>query len=228
MKIIIPLAKERRRDLVLNRIYNGIDFRFDKILKTRGWIRTQENIDNTFLILKNGILERLLFEIIKRWRLKGVNAVFISGDCNGAAMTVLSVLPQILESEKEDFLVDLSDIYFESELNSISEFSNMKSTAMTFNSRNSRYSYIMTDSKNNVTAAAEKKVISNSASVGVYYFKEISDYIDGIQYSLENKEECTYKGMYYICPLFNGISKKCGKKAQILSVSNVVDIKEQA
>lgn len=77
---------------------------------------------------------------------------------------------------------------------------NYDACIMTFNSNESKWSYV-NEHNNLVTEVAEKIVISEKATTGIYYCKEGRDYI---KYSLRMIEDCyRVNGEYCICPVFN-------------------------
>jgi len=77
---------------------------------------------------------------------------------------------------------------------------------LTFKSNSSNYSYVDLDGEGNVIATAEKKVISDKACVGIYYFKEGRQFCDNaremIQRNLRTNNE------FYITPLYNLLVEK--------------------
>ena len=59
----------------------------------------------------------------------------------------------------------------------------------------------------NFLISQEKSVISNLASAGTYIFKNISTYLHSLAFILDNPEAYSYKDLFYVCPLFNGVSR---------------------
>ena len=72
---------------------------------------------------------------------------------------------------------------------------------LTFEAIHPKWSYAKTDKKNFVSEVAEKKVISNNATVGVYFWKKGNDYVkyaeQMIQKNIRDNNE------FYVCPVFN-------------------------
>jgi dTDP-glucose pyrophosphorylase len=52
-----------------------------------------------------------------------------------------------------------------------------------------------------VLETAEKKVISNNATAGIYYFKHGKDFVKAAQAMIH--KGCHHNGEYYVCPAFN-------------------------
>lgn len=74
-------------------------------------------------------------------------------------------------------------------------------TLLTFKSNSSNYSYVQEDANGLVTKTEEKKVISDKACVGIYYFAKGSVFCSYADKMI--KEEITTKGEFYITPLYN-------------------------
>ena len=71
----------------------------------------------------------------------------------------------------------------------------------TFTSSSPAHSYVILDDEGFVTKAAEKKVISNNAVGGLYYYKQGSLFVEYAEESVNKKDKT--KGEYYICPVYN-------------------------
>jgi len=88
-----------------------------------------------------------------------------------------------------------------------------------FGSNNPAHSYVAVGAEGFVTRAAEKRVISENAVGGLYYFRRGSDFV---KYSKEMiSRELKVKGEYYICPVFNLLieaDKKIGIEKQSVHV----------
>lgn len=72
---------------------------------------------------------------------------------------------------------------------------------LTFESTHPKWSYVKNNQDGFVVEVAEKKVISNQATVGIYYWKKGSDYVryaeDMIKKNIRTNNE------FYVCPVFN-------------------------
>mgnify|MGYP003111456730 FL=1 len=71
----------------------------------------------------------------------------------------------------------------------------------TFKSNCDNYSYALSDENGLVKKTAEKKVISDEACVGIYYFKAGHIFCRAAETMIE--EDMTTKGEFYISPLYN-------------------------
>lgn len=82
------------------------------------------------------------------------------------------------------------------------------SSIATFTASHPKWSYAKTKrlrlaEKLSVTEVAEKKVISDNATVGVYYFETASLFIDAAHNMI--KKNIRVNGEFYVCPVFNEI-----------------------
>lgn len=75
----------------------------------------------------------------------------------------------------------------------------------TFKSNSNNYSYALLDEDGFVKKTAEKKVISDEACVGIYYFKSGSMFCKAAKSMIE--QDLTTKGEFYISPLYNLLIK---------------------
>ena len=72
---------------------------------------------------------------------------------------------------------------------------------LTFESIHPKWSFAKTDEFGFVTAVAEKKPISNKATIGVYHWNKGSDYIKYTKQMIE--KDIRVNGEFYICPVYN-------------------------
>ena len=71
---------------------------------------------------------------------------------------------------------------------------------VTFNSTNPHHSYVRVK-KSLVTEVAEKIVISDKASAGIYYFKKGSEYVKSTKQMID--KDIRTNNEFYICPVYN-------------------------
>ena len=95
---------------------------------------------------------------------------------------------------------------------------NYDGAILTFKSIHPKWSYVKADQNDIITEVAEKKVISNRATVGVYYWKKGSDYIkytkDMINKNIRVNNE------FYVCPVYNQAIKD-NKKIKAVNVDEM-------
>ena len=131
------------------------------------------------------------FEIIK-----------INGITQGAACTVLLATQYI--NNDNDLIIANCDQFIETDINDfIKEARNKKNDGfiMTFKASHPKWSYLRIDETERVIEATEKKVISNKATVGLYYFKKGSDFVEGAQSMIY--KDIRHNNEFYVCPVYN-------------------------
>lgn len=124
----------------------------------------------------------------------------------GAAETVLLAKKNI--SPENELIISNSDQFFQFDLKAYLSKKNRNFDGLIpyFHATHPRWSYIETDEKNRVIKTVEKEVISNKATVGVYYFKKGKDFIEGASDMIEKK--IMVSGEYYVCPVYNLLIEK--------------------
>ena len=89
---------------------------------------------------------------------------------------------------------------------------------LTFESIHPKWSYAKCDDNLMVTEVAEKKVISKNATVGVYYWKKGSDYVNYANKMIKKNKRVNNE--FYVCPVFNEAIND-GKKIAISRVEKM-------
>jgi HAD superfamily hydrolase (TIGR01509 family) len=132
----------------------------------------------------------------------GAKVVTVDGLTEGAACTVLSARECI--NNHSELILANSDQYLDF---NISEFvARMRSLGadagmLTFKSNDPKWSYAKVSTDGIVTEVAEKKVISDQATVGIYYYRRGADFVAAA-------DRMIYKNIrvnneFYVCPVFN-------------------------
>lgn len=128
--------------------------------------------------------------------------VQVNGVTEGAACTTL--LAQDLINNDNPLLIANSDQYIEWNSNeAMYAFSadDIDGGILTFESTHPKWSYAALNHRGLVEQVAEKMVISNHATAGVYYWKKGSDYVkyakDMIAQDIRTNNE------FYVCPVYN-------------------------
>jgi hypothetical protein len=89
---------------------------------------------------------------------------------------------------------------------------------LTFEATHPKWSYARVGTDGFVSEVAEKKVISNEATVGVYYWKKGSDYVKYAEQMIE--KNIRVNNEFYVCPVFNE-AIGAGKKIKVKRVENM-------
>jgi dTDP-glucose pyrophosphorylase len=138
------------------------------------------------------------------------------GQIKGAAPTALLATSFI--NTEDELLIANADQYIEGGIDGFVEKARSSSKdglIMTFNASHPRWSYARTDADGNVLETAEKKVISNNATVGIYYFKKGSDFVRAAQSMIH--KDIKHDDQFYICPSYNELILE-GKQVAIYSI----------
>ncbi len=120
----------------------------------------------------------------------------------GAACTVL-LAKDYIDNDSE-LLIANSDQYVDMNINDFiatARRSNADGYILTFNSTHPKWSFVRKDNNGNVIEVAEKKPISNEATVGVYYFKKGSDFVKGVEEMIF--DDLRVNNEFYVCPVYN-------------------------
>ena len=143
------------------------------------------------------------------------------GLTDGAACTVLKAKKLI--NNNNPLMIANSDQYIDSDinlyLNDMVE-RNLDGLIMTMTADDPKWSFAKTGKNRMVTDVAEKEVISNEATVGIYNFKKGSDFVfhaeDMISKNLRVNNE------FYVAPVYNQLIKN-NKKIGIYNIGKEAD-----
>ncbi len=183
-KPLIDVMDKTMIEVVVNNLKPKCDHRFIFIVQKEHF----EKYD-LYHVLQNATDNK--FEIIQ-----------IDGITEGAACTVLTAMEYI--NNDDNLLIANSDQFVEIDLDSFIDEGrkeNLDGLIMTFKASHPKWSYARTDKDNKVIEVAEKKVISDEATVGIYYFKKGSDYVKGAQSMIE--KDIRTNNEFYVCPVYN-------------------------
>jgi len=145
--------------------------------------------------------------------------VQVNGVTEGAACTTL--LAKDLINNNEPLLIANSDQYVEWNSNEcMYAFSadEIDGGILTFNAHHPKWSYAQVGDDGFVKEVAEKKVISNNATVGIYYWSKGSEYVKYAE-KMINKN-IRVNNEFYVCPVYNEAIND-GKKIRIKQVENM-------
>ena len=120
----------------------------------------------------------------------------------GAACTVL-LAKKYIDNDKP-LIIANSDQFIEwNPSETMYNFSTKKIDGgiLTFDTLHPKWSYAKVDKNNLVTEVAEKKVISNHGTVGVYYWKKGQDFVKYAEQMID--KDIRVNNEFYVCPVFN-------------------------
>lgn len=128
--------------------------------------------------------------------------VQINGITAGAACTVLTAKQHI--NDDNDILIANSDQYIDFDVSAFIDRAregDRHGLIQTFEASHPKWSYARTDKNGRVLEVAEKRLISNKATTGLYYFKRGKDFVRGTEAMI--RKNCTHNGEFYVCPVYN-------------------------
>ncbi len=205
MKIIIPMAGKGSR-------FAEAGYAFPKpLIDIKGKPMIEVVVDNlrpssdhtfVFICLREHYEKYDLHNVLKNATRNKFEVVLINGVTEGAACTVLTA-KQYIDND-DDILIANSDQYIELPLDEFikdAHTGDKDGLIMTFQSSHPKWSFARTDSSGKVVETAEKKVISNHATVGLYYFKKGTDYVKGAENMIH--KDIRYNNEFYVCPVYN-------------------------
>ncbi len=91
---------------------------------------------------------------------------------------------------------------------------------MTMKSEDDKWSYAKTDSNGFVIETAEKKVISEDATVGIFNFSKGSDFVKYVKKMIH--DDLRVNNEFYICPVYNYLIQN-GKRIGIYPIGKEFD-----
>jgi len=132
----------------------------------------------------------------------GCNIIKINEITEGAALTCLKAtnlinnnMPLIIANS--DQIVEWDSNYFIEYLQNL----NADGGIASFTSNHPKWSYAKINNEGLVSEVAEKRVISNTATVGIYYWKHGSDFVKYANQMINLNKRVNNE--FYVCPIFN-------------------------
>ncbi len=206
MQVIVPLAGP---DLLSEKgfrpmtDYNGQPM-ISSLLKRRNWHLSGEvqSQDYVFIIRTVSGVEKL--ETFLMHEFPGCSIIILSALTQGTLCSALAGASLVKDFDAP-ICVDLADIDYSSDFAPVKYFSENKKTygaLLTFTSSQPKFSYLKVEGEN-VLECVEKKVISDVASAGTYFYRDLHSFLLAAQESIRRREQVMVKGSLFICPSFN-------------------------
>ncbi len=183
-KPLIDVAGKTMIEVVVNNLRPSVPHRF------------------IFVCLKDQYDQYDLYHILQRATRDQFEVIPILGKTEGAACTAL-LASRFINNENE-LVIANGDQFLEYKLDDFIAAARAKSAdgeILTFPSSHPKWSYARVSADNQVTEVAEKKVISEHATAGIYYFKHGTDFVKAAQNMIH--KDIRHNGEFYICPTFN-------------------------
>lgn len=220
LNIVIPMAGAGKK-------FQEAGYAFPKpLIDIHGKTMIQVVIDNLkpsvphrfiFICLREHYETYDLHNVLKNATDNNFEVVIINSPTQGAASTVLCAAQHI--NNDSELIIANSDQVLDFGIDSFITEARSKNTdglILTFNASHPKWSYARVDENGKVLETAEKKVISNHATAGLYYYKKGKDFVHGAQ-------EMIHKGIhhnneFYVCPVFNELILE-GKNIYIMEIN---------
>ena len=160
------------------------------------------NIGKRIIVAQKKHIEKYSIDSLLQTLASESVLVEVDGLTEGAACTVLKT--ESLINNNNELIIANSDQYLNIDIMKFIERmrnENADGGILTFKDDNPKWSYAKCDSNGKVVEVAEKVVISNQATVGVYYYKHGSDFVKYTKQMIE--KNIRVNNEFYVCPVFN-------------------------
>ena len=154
-----------------------------------------------FICLKEHIEKFAIDKQLQKWE-KDCIIVTVSEVTEGAACTVL--LGKKYLNNDDQLMIANSDQWIDFNINEYLDHLNitgLDGLIMTMTADDPKWSFVKLDKLNRVSEVAEKKVISNEATVGIYNFIKGSDYVFAAEEMIRKQKYVN--GEFYVAPVYN-------------------------
>ena len=189
---------------MIQTVVENLDFNAEYIFLVRGeHLDKYEGLEDTLQRITNG----------------KCSIVVVDELTEGAACTALLAKEHI--DNDEDLLIANSDQFVEWDSN---EFmysmvgDNVDGGILTFEATHPKWSFAKLGNDGFVSEVAEKKPISNIATVGIYYWLKGSDYVKYTEQMIDKNIRTNNE--FYVCPVFNEAIND-GKKIKIFEIEKM-------
>jgi beta-phosphoglucomutase-like phosphatase (HAD superfamily)/dTDP-glucose pyrophosphorylase len=219
MNILIPMAGAGSR-------FANAGYTFPKpLIEVNGKPMIQVVVENlnieanyTFIVQKEHY-EKYSLQYLLNLIAPNCNIVQVDGLTEGAACTTL--LAKEFINNDYPLLMANSDQFVEWNSNECLYAFNadgIDGGIVSFKATHPKWSYAKIGEDGFVSEVAEKKPISNNATVGIYFWKRGSDYIKYAEQMIE--KNIRTNGEFYVCPVFNEAIDD-GKKIRVKEIERM-------
>lgn len=219
MNILIPMAGAGTR-------FQQAGYTFPKpLIEVNGKPMIQVVVDNInidanyIFVVQKSHREKYNLDALLKLITPNCNIVEVDGITEGAACTTLLAKEYI--NNDEPLLMANSDQFVQWDSN---EFmykmieQSVDGGIVTFNSTHPKWSFAKINEHCYVTEVAEKKPISDIATVGIYYWSKGSDYVKYAEQMINNNNRTNNE--FYVCPVFNEAIND-GKKIKTFNIEKM-------
>jgi len=143
-----------------------------------------------------------LYNIFKKATNNKFEVVQVGGPTAGQACTALTAVQYI--DNDDELLIANADQFIDVSIDAFLDRARKEDTdglIMTFKASHPKWSFARTDENGRVVETAEKKVISDNATVGLYYFKKGRDFVSSAEAMIH--KDVKFRDAFYVCPAYN-------------------------
>ena len=219
LNVLIPMAGAGSR-------FEAVGYTFPKpLIEVRGKPMIQVVVENLNIeakyiyIVQRSHFEKYNLDYLLRLITPNCEIVQIEGLTEGAACTTL--LARKFIDNEESLVIANSDQFVEwNSGETLYSFmaDGIDGGIVTFKATHPKWSYARIDESGIVQEVAEKKPISDIATVGIYFWKKGSDYVKYADEMIE--KNIRTNGEFYVCPVFNQAIED-GKKFRIRNIDQM-------
>ena len=207
MNVIVPLAGP---DFIHPRFGVRPLFEVDgeplilRALRGRPWIASGEVSGGDLIFVLRDLPEAGPVRALLSARYPDCRFVALSSLTGGALLSALAGAALVNDARR--VCIDLVDILFDwpSWIPAAQWPDAWGAAAPVFVSDDPAYSYLAME-RGRVVRAAEKRVISDQASAGVYIFRDLGVLLAAAAHSVANRETLSHRGVLFVCPALNGV-----------------------
>lgn len=164
---------------------------YNKEQRTIDWIKTHYNVE---FVLIDKLTEGAACTVLHAHRL-----------INNDTPLLIANSDQIVDMDIEDYISD-------------SDNRNLDGSVLCFEDNDTKWSYAKLDENGVITMIREKEVISEHATVGIYYFKRGRDFVENAIDMFVRNERVNNE--FYVAPVYNHAIAR-GKKFGIYSIDRI-------
>jgi dTDP-glucose pyrophosphorylase len=178
------------------------------------------NIDANYIyVVQKSHRIQYNLDILLNMMTPGCKVIETEGLTEGAACTAL-LAKEFINNDNPLFFAN-SDQFVEWDSNEFMykmQETNLDGGIVTFKSIHPKWSFVKVNKEGFVIEVAEKKPISDIATVGYYYWKKGADFVKYAEQMIE--KEIRVNNEFYVCPVFNEAIED-GKKIITFNVSKM-------
>lgn len=159
-----------------------------------------------FICRQQHINEYGLADKLKYWS-SGCIILTVDEITEGAACTVL--LAKELINNNSSLMIANCDQWIDTDIDAYladMETRNLDGLIMTMTANDPKWSFVRLDDSGSITEVVEKQVVSDEATVGIYNYRQGSDFVDSAEKMIHKKLRVNNE--FYVAPTYNEMIHK--------------------